>query len=106
MDNLLYKNNSNGCFYVIVTKGNSWNVCLEFKNRLNNRLIQNDDLSTFQKIILNENTIIAFLKELGIYDDTIMTIRDYDDYKYIYYKSQMLKIHTWIDIFNFIAKLI
>lgn len=106
MENILYKNNSSGYFYLITSKGTEWNVCIEFKNRFNNKFIVDDELNKYDKLHLSENSIIKFFTETGINEIIDFNINDYGDFVFIHYKTKLIKINTWLDLFNFIATII
>jgi len=100
MENILYKNMSSGAFYIVINKGRAFNVCIDIKSN-NQKFIDNDTLDSYFKIELNKDMIIMVLKELAINDSNI-SFSDFSDFNFISYKSNLIKIQSWIDLYNFI----
>lgn len=100
MESILYKNETSGSYYLLISKGLAYNVCIDIKSN-NQRFIDNETLNSYFKIDLNTDNIIIILKELGISDGNI-NFSDFQDFNFISYKSNMIKIQSWNDLYNFI----
>ncbi len=100
MESILYKNETSGSYYLLISKGFAYNVCIDIKSN-NQRFIDNETLNSYFKIDLNKDNIIIILKELGISDGNI-NFSDFQDFNFISYKSNMIKIQSWNDLYNFI----
>lgn len=100
MESILYKNETSGSYYLLISKGCAYNVCIDIKSN-NQRFIDTETLDSYFKIELNKDNIIIVLKELGISDGNI-SFSDFQDFNFISYKSNMIKIHSWNDLYNFI----
>lgn len=106
MDDIIYKDITNGNYYLITMKENDvYNICVDLKT-FNNKIITNDVIDKCQKIQLNKNNIYNILNDLNYIDLSYIDLKDYNNYNYLIYKSQTIKINNWIDFFNFIATLI
>ena len=100
MESILYKNETSGSYYLLISKGLAYNVCIDIKSN-NQRFIDNETLNSYFKIDLNTDNIIIILKELGISDGNI-NFSDFQDFNFISYKSNMIKIQSWNDLYIFI----
>jgi len=100
MESILYKNETSGSYYLLISKGCAYNVCIDIKSN-NQRFIDNETLNSYSKIELNKDSIIMVLRELGVCDGNI-NFSDFQDFNFISYKSNMIKIHSWNDLYNFI----
>lgn len=95
----LYHNEGN--YYLIVQRGNAWNIATEF-GTFQTRFIGNDDLSTMEEIELNASNI----KKLFINIKKLENINfdNFDDNinnHYFIHNNQIYKIENWQNIFNF-----
>lgn len=100
MEKILYKNEASRNYYLVISKGFSYNVCIDIKSN-NQRFIETEALNSYLKIELNKDTIIMIMKELGINDKNI-SLSDFQDFNFISYKSNLIKINTWNDLYSFI----
>jgi len=100
MESILYKNETSGSYYLLISKGCAYNVCIDIKNN-NQRFIDNETLNSYLNIEFNKDTVILVLKEIGISDSNI-SFSDFQDFNFINYKNNLVKIQSWNDLHNFI----
>lgn len=100
MNNILYKNEISGNYYLVISKGNTYNICIDIKSN-NKRFIDNETLNSYIKFNLNKDTIIMIFKDLGINDDNI-NLSKFQELNFISYKKKLIKIHSFNDLYNFI----
>jgi len=104
MEDILYRNIINDSFYLIIMKGTEWHNCIEIKHKFNNKFINNEELFKCDKLYLNQSSILKIINHLDLYDP-YTNISNYNDSFYLYYKSKIIKINKWIDLFEFIYTL-
>jgi hypothetical protein len=100
MEKILYMNETSRNYYLVISKGFTYNICIDIKSN-NQRFIDSETLNSYLKFELNKDTIILILNELGINDANI-SLSDFQDLNFISYKSKLIKINSWRDLYNFI----
>jgi hypothetical protein len=93
MDYPLYMKNDN--YYLITNKGNYYNIALEYMT-FKNKLICNEELSSFKLIEFNQENIKELLKDYKI------DFKDFDDFNYILFNNNLYKFNNWMDVFKFL----
>jgi hypothetical protein len=80
MEYLLYFNNNDNKYYLIINKAINFNIAIEFET-FNKLLISNEILSNSKYIEFNEDNLNNFLKEFNF--------------------SKLYRFTSWIEVFEF-----
>ncbi len=94
----LYQNKNS--YYLITQRGNCYNIAIEF-GTFNNKIISNEDLSSYEEIELTSDNIIKLFSSINKLD--IIDINDFNNFKYnkcIGFNGSFYYINNWRDIFN------
>jgi len=84
MEYMLYFNNNDNKYYLIINKAINYNIVIEFET-FNKLLVSNETLSNFIYIEFNEDNLNIFLKE----------------FKLSSYNKKFYRFNNWLDVFNF-----
>lgn len=95
------KINGNHTFYLIITKGINFNYVVELPT-FNNKILSNEQLETYNKLDFNLNNIKYVLVYANIIDIDEIKFDNFDisTYNYITYKSKLIELNNWIDVYN------
>lgn len=109
MEHLLLKEKATGNYFLISSSGRgcSFSIALQLGS-FNKRIISNDYLDSednFVSLTLNSEAIGLIFKSFGVSSDLI-NVDDFDNYNYVRFKGQIVRIGNWNDFANFIATLI
>jgi len=95
------KINGNHTFYLIMTKGDNFNYVVELSS-LNNKILSNEELEKYKKLDFNLNNIKLVLVYTNLIDIDKVNLDNFDisTYNYITYKSKLIELNNWIDLYN------
>ena len=84
MEYLLYFNNNDNKYYIIINEAINYNIVIEFET-FNNLLLSNETLSNYICIEFNDNNLNNFLKE----------------FNFSSYNKKFSRFNNWLDVFEF-----
>jgi hypothetical protein len=84
MEYLLYFNNNDNKYYIIINEAINYNIVIEFET-FNNLLLSNETLSNYICIEFNDNNLNNFLKE----------------FNFSSYNKKFYRFNNWLDVFEF-----
>lgn len=89
-----------GKYYLIIQKGNAWNIGYEFGS-FQTRFIGNEDLSNMEEIELNSANIKILFNNIKKFENINFDNFDHNMNHYFIYNNQIYYIENWQHVFNF-----
>lgn len=86
----------NGCYYLVIQHGMSFNIVMECHN-FSNKFISNEDLNSYEELELNSDNFKRLLKALGK-DSNMGSVEN----GYLIYSDQLFSINSWRDVVQII----